>query len=102
VSSARNCLRCYEEGNGQIVVYICLLNVYYVPFRVFYLTTFSVAKIFSVDDGRKNEYEAPLEGVGRGMSNCWWEPILVPFCPPPFHMNWPGTETFFFFTVRVR
>jgi hypothetical protein len=73
-------------------VYVCLLNVYHIPFSVCYLKTFSVAKIFSVDDGPKNGYEAPVDGAGRGKSNCWGEPILVPFSPQPCHMNWPGTE----------
>lgn len=95
MSSALNCLHCYEEGNGQTVVYVCLLNVYHVPFTACYLTTFSVSNIFNVDGGRKNEYEAPVEGAGRGMSNCFGEPILVPFCPPPCHMNWPRTEPVF-------
>jgi hypothetical protein len=71
VSSAFNCLHCYEEGDGQTVVFVCFFYVLRVPFSMCYLTTFSVAKIFSVDDVRKNEYEAPVEGAGRGMSNYW-------------------------------
>ena len=95
MSSALKCLHCYEEVIGQTVVCVSTLNVCHVTFSVCYLTTFSVAKIFSVDDGRKNVYEAPVEGAGRGMSNCWGEQILVPFCPQPCHMNWPGTEPVF-------
>jgi hypothetical protein len=48
----------------QSCMFVYWMSNMYFSFSVCYLTNFSVAKIFSVDDGRK---EAPVERAGSGM-----------------------------------